>query len=148
MLQLAELGVVRKVGFLKNGLAEFFRSIGYPAEVVMNVYRLPFRKLRLGTSDGKIQVGVFAPLIPHKNVEMQLIAALMVPGTIVHTCEEPQLAYFARSRHRIINHGILPRPEFLDLLGAMHVALYVSLVECYPMTVIESLACGTVCLTS
>jgi len=149
ILQLTELGAVRKVGFVKSGLAEFFRSIGYPAEGVMNICRLPFRKPRSGFGpDGKVQIGVFAPMIPHKNVETQLIAALMVPGTIVHTSEQPQLAYLERSRSRIINHGILPRSDFLELLGTMDAALYVSLVECYPMTVIESLAYGVVCLTS
>jgi SAM-dependent methyltransferase/glycosyltransferase involved in cell wall biosynthesis len=149
ILELTKLRVVRKVGFVKSGLAEFFRASGYPAETVMNICRLPFRPPQsvIGP-DGKIHLGVFAPLIPHKNVEIQLIAALMVPGTIVHLCEEPQLAYLENFRRRIVNHGVLPRPAFLDLLGAMHASLYVSLVECYPMTVIESLACGTVCLTS
>ena len=149
ILELSDLGVVQKVGFLKSGLAEYFRSVGYPAEAVMNICRLPFRKPRSGAGlGGKIHVGVFAPLIPHKNVEIQLLAALTVPGTIVHVTEEPKLPYLERSRHRIVNHGILPRPEFLELLATMDAALYVSLVECYPMTVIESLACGTVCLTS
>ncbi len=149
ILELTKLRVVRKVGFVKSGLAEFFRAGGYPAETVMNICRLPFRPPRsvIGP-DGKIHIGVFAPLIFHKNVEIQLLAALMVPGTIVHMCEEPQLAYLENFRRRIVNHGILPRPAFLDLLGAMHASLYVSLVECYPMTVIESLASGTVCLTS
>jgi zinc transport system permease protein len=45
----------------------------------MNVCRLPVRPPRaeLGP-DGKIQIGVFAPNVSHKNVDTQLIGALMV----------------------------------------------------------------------
>src|SRR5262249_45390105 len=70
----------------------------------------------------------------------------MVPGTRVHVSELPEAAYLQHRRERIIEHGILPSKEFLELLGQMHANLYISLTECYPMTVLESLALGVVCL--
>jgi glycosyltransferase involved in cell wall biosynthesis len=42
----------------------------------------------------------------------------------------------------------MPYGEFLELLGGMDLNFYVSLSECYPMVVAESLIRGVPCLTS
>lgn len=148
MLQLADDGAIRKLGFVKGGLAEYFRGLGYRAEFLMNFVRMPLRPTNIRPGpDGRLHIGVFAPNISHKNVETQILAALMIPDAVVHVCEMPPMAYL-RSRNRIVVHGIRPHAEFMKLLATMHATLYVSLVECYPMTVLESLAMGVVCLTS
>ncbi|HZH77435.1 MAG TPA: glycosyltransferase, partial [Archangium sp.] len=148
MMQLADEGAIRKLGFVKGGLCEFFRGLGYRAEFVMNFVRMPLlpTNSRPGP-DGRLHIGVFAPNISHKNVETQILAALMIPDAVVHVCEMPPMVYLRR-RDRIVVHGIRPHAEFIKLLATMHATLYVSLVECYPMTVLESLAMGVVCLTS
>jgi glycosyltransferase involved in cell wall biosynthesis len=149
MLQLVDDGAVHRLGFVKAGFAEFFRMLGYPADHLMNVFRMPHLPPRIDPGeDGRLQIGVFAPNVCHKNLDTQLLAALLVPGTTVHTLELPANPYVQRARSRIVPHGLLPRPEFLSLLSQMNAALYVSLVECYPMTVLEALACGVVCVTS
>jgi len=149
MLELVDAGSVRKLGFVKSGLAEWISTLGYPAQYLMNVCQVPFsRGPREVDLDGKLHLGVFAPNLCHKNVPTQVIAALMIPGSIVHTSEPLELAYLRHWGERVVTHGIIPRPNFLELLGRMHGTLYVSLVECYPMTVLESLAAGAVCLTS
>lgn len=148
MLHLADEKLVRKLGFVKHGLADYFRAKGYDAEFVMNVLRMPFTPANPNPGDdGRIHIGVFAPSICHKNVETQVLAALMIPDAIVHVCEFPPMTYL-RELERIRVHGILPHAEFVGLLSRMHATLYVSLVECYPMTVLESLASGVVCVTS
>ena len=48
----------------------------------------------------------------------------------------------------LIEHGALPRKEFLALQGSVNINLYVTLSECYPMTPMESYAAGVPCLTS
>jgi SAM-dependent methyltransferase/glycosyltransferase involved in cell wall biosynthesis len=148
MLQLCDEGAVRKIGFVKAGMAEFFRSIGYPAEHLTNLLQMPFSPPRPIGADGKLHVGVFAPNVCHKNVDTQLLAALLVPGALVHVSERPKNAYLQRARARIVEHGIVPQHEFLQTLRQMHAALYVSLVECYPMTTLEALASGVICVTS
>src|SRR5262249_8822801 len=52
------------------------------------------------------------------------------------------------ARQWVAPYPLIPRLIFVDLFVRMHGTLYVSLVECYPMTVLESLAAGAVCLTS
>ncbi len=45
-LELYEAGAVTKLGFVKSGMSEYFRSRGYPAEHLMNVLRMPFQPVR------------------------------------------------------------------------------------------------------
>lgn len=148
LVGLAEQKLVRKLGFVKHGLAEYFRQRGLPAEYVMNICKMPSLPPAPVPDSGQLQVGVFAPNIVHKNVETQVIGALMVPGTMVHTLEPIHAEYLRADQHRFTQHGLLPHNEFVRLLGTMHATCYVSLVECYPMTVLESIFSGAVCLTS
>jgi hypothetical protein len=148
LLELTDRKLIKKLGFVKHGLADYFRQRGYPAEYVMNICRMPSLPPAPVPATGQLQVGVFAPNVVHKNVETQLIAALMVPGTRVHTLEPVRAEYLERDRHRFVEHGLMPHPKFVKLLSTMQATCYVSLVECYPMTVLESIFCGAVCLTS
>ncbi|MEW6434457.1 MAG: hypothetical protein AB1730_23395 [Myxococcota bacterium] len=148
MIELFERGFLYKLGFVKHGLAEYFRGRGCRAEYVMNLCRLPALAPAPPPADGRTRIGVFAPSVPHKNVETQLLSALMIPGGEVHTIEPVKARYLQAELHRVVFHGLLPRPEFLSLLRSMHATSYVSLVECYPMTVLESIYSGAVCLTS
>lgn len=135
-----------KVGFLKHGLSEYFRQRGYPAEYVMNICDMdPQPPAPIA---GRTRIGVLAPPHFHKNVETQLVAALMVPGAEIHTLEPVQTAYLQHERSRIVEHGLMARPRFLEFLTTMHATTYVSLVECYPMTVLESIFSGAPALTS
>jgi hypothetical protein len=148
MVELFERGCLYKLGFVKHGLAEYFRSRGCRAEYVMNVCRLPALAPAPIPDDGRTRIGVFAPTVSHKNVETQLLSALMIPGAEVHTIEPVTARYLQTEQARIVSHGLMPRPDFLALLHSMHATSYVSLVECYPMTVLESIFSGAVCVTS
>jgi len=148
LLKLADQKLVKKLGFVKHGFADYFRQRGYAAEYVMNVCRMKPLPPAPVPSSGQLQVGVFAPNVVHKNVETQVVGALMVPGTVVHTLEPVRADYLLAERPRLVDHGMMPHPDFVRLLGTMNATCYVSLVECYPMTVLESIFCGAVCLTS
>jgi glycosyltransferase involved in cell wall biosynthesis len=147
MIDLYEQGKIFKLGFVKHGLAEYFRFRGVRAEWVMNRCSMAARSPS-PIVDGRVNIGVFAPTTSHKNVETQLVAALLVPGSEVHTIEPVKAAYLQAEAHRIHAHGMKPRLEFLELLRTMQGSTYVSLVECYPMTVLESIMSGVICVTS
>lgn len=148
MIELFERGSLHKLGFVKHGLAEYFRGRGCRAEYVMNVCRLPALSPGPTPADGRTRIGVFAPTVSHKNVETQLLSALMIPDAEVHTIERVTARYLQSELHRVVSHRLMPRPDFLALLRSMHATSYVSLVECYPMTVLESIYSGAVCVTS
>jgi SAM-dependent methyltransferase len=149
MLDLVDRGALRKLGFVKAGLAEYFQLSGYPAEHVTNRFSAPFLAASPSPRQGdRFHIGVFAPNISHKNVTTQILAGLMIPDSVVEVCELPPLEFLKRSHDRLQVHGILPHPEFMEVLRNVDASLYVSHSECYPMTVLESLAAGVVCLTS
>jgi len=149
VVELAQANVVAKIGFVKNGLAQYFERLGVEAVTLMNTVRLDVEQREPAVaSDGRIHIGVFAPNLFHKNLTTQLVAASSVQGAVVHCIELPSSPYLHRSDARFVVHGMLPHHEFLSLLGSMHVNLYASLTECYPMTVVESVAAGVPCLTS
>ncbi len=149
MIELVKAGVVDGLGFVKVGIAECLRREGLPAFPVYNRANLsqtppqatPF-------TGGPLHVGVFVPTVIHKNINTQVMAALAIPNAIVHVNEAPTGISLERYRDRVVVHGLLPHAEFLKKLGEMDANLYVTLSECYPMTVIESLERGVVCLTS
>jgi SAM-dependent methyltransferase len=149
MLALADTGHIEKIGFVKSGLAEYFQTLGYPAEHLANRFSARLRQASATPRQGnRFHIGVFSPLVSHKNVVTQVLAALMIPDSIVEVCEMPRIEYLEQSRDRIVVHGILPHDSFMDVLSQVDASLYVSHSECYPMTVLESLAAGVVCLTS
>jgi len=149
MLDLVDEGTVQKLGFVKAGLADYFQLLGYPAQHVTNRFSAPCVDASpLPRQGERLHIGVFAPNISHKNLVTQILAGLMIENSVVEVCELPPLEYLKRSRDRLLVHGILPHPEFMEVLGSTDASLYVSHSECYPMTVLESIAAGVICLTS
>jgi glycosyltransferase involved in cell wall biosynthesis len=146
VLNLAREGGVEKVGCAKAGMAPVLQAMGVDASY------LPYRIHRPGqvahrAARSPRRVGVFVRNILVKNVHTQFVAACMVSNAEIHANKPPDLSYLAR-RPRIAAHGEMPYDAFLKVLGEMDLNLYVSLSECYPMVVVESLIRGVPCLTS
>ncbi len=146
VLALAAAGVIDRVGFVKEGLAEAFAALGHPAAYVPNrVPRLPrFEPLDLGSD--RLNVGVFAEPFWRKNVVTQLGAVALLDGARAHVMRRPEVGYL--SGLDIVEHGTTSWDEFVQLEGSVDLNLYVTLSECQPMTPLESYAAGVPCLTS
>jgi SAM-dependent methyltransferase len=148
MIDLARVGVLDGIGFVKVGVAECLRRIGIRAYPISNKIRLePNPQATKPYTQGPMHIGVFVPNVLHKNINTQVMAALAIPESVVHLNELPALR-LGGHMDRIKIHGLLPHSQFVPLLGEMDVNLYVTLSECFPMTVVESLERGVVCLTS
>jgi hypothetical protein len=149
ILQLTGAGVFDGVGFLKEGMADVFKRLGQPAFRLRNKVR---RRREAPTlkelTPGRVDIGVFVSNSWVKNLNTQVLAAMGVPDAVAHVTEKPAAAYLDAFSSRIEIEGLLPHDRFLERLGDMHVNSYVSLTECYPMTVLESLELGVPCLTS
>jgi hypothetical protein len=139
-------GVVERIGCAKAGMEAVLQANGVPAcylpyriEQPAHVDHHPARSPR--------RLGVFVRDILRKNAHTQFVAACMIEDAQIHANELPDLSYLP-SPPPVIAHGNLPYERFLELLGEMDLSLYVSLSECYPMIVVESLIRGVPCLTS
>ena len=146
VLDLVRQGALDRVGFVKEGLAESFSALGYPAWYVPN--RIPMlpemQPVDLGGS--YLDIGVFAEPFWRKNVVTQLGAVALMPEARAHVVRKPDVRYL--SGLEIVEHGELPWDEFVRLEASVDLNLYATLSECHPMTPLESYAAGVPCLTS
>ncbi|MHC4481578.1 MAG: hypothetical protein ACYS1C_11515 [Planctomycetota bacterium] len=146
VVRLAREGVVERVGCAKAGVAPVFRSIGMEASYLP--YRIePPEAVEHRPAASPRRIGVFVRDTYRKNAHTQFAAAALVRDAEIHANELPDLSYLGGSP-TFVPHGNLPHEEFLGLLGRMDVTFYVSLSECYPMVVLESLIRGVPCVTS
>ena len=146
VLTLLQARVIGRLGFAKDGLAEAFIAIGYPATYVPNrVPRLPeFERIDLGAH--RLNVGVFAEPFWRKNVVTQLGAVGLMDNARAHVTTRPAVDYFGNLE--IVEHGTLRWEEFVQLQGSVDLNLYVTLSECQPLAPMESYAAGVPCLFS
>lgn len=146
LVGLAREGVVERTGCAKAGMAEALEGMGVPACYV------PYRAEPPGpvahhAARSPRRIGVFVRDILRKNAHTQFMAAHMMGNVEVHANDAPDLSYLPGAL-RLVAHGQLPHEQFLKVAGEMDLNLYVSLSECYPMMVVESLIRGVPCLTS
>ena len=137
-------GTVEKIGFCKRDVAEYFRRQGLNSYFVMN--RFYPEKHRSKKMSGKPKIGIWGQNHWHRNITNQVIGALMINDCDIHVNEVSDHFFIDRSRINV--HGILSKDAFLELLSDMDVNSYVSMTECFPMTVIESLQYCVPCLVS
>jgi glycosyltransferase involved in cell wall biosynthesis len=149
MLDWAKEGLIKKVGFVNRGSADYYQSLGFPAAWLPNV---PNCATTCCTNnlfkDGKIHIGVFSRLNPMKNTMSALAAALSVPNSIVHVIDKPQWLPpgLADKAGNIVVHGWLSKEALSDAMSRMHVNLMLSFTESYGLLVTESWAVGTPCI--
>ena len=139
-------GSLGRVGFVKQGVAEVFSAAGFAASYVPN--RAPdvpgIEKVPLDAS--ATHVGIFAEPFWRKNIVTQLGALALMENVTGHVTQSPRVPYLAGLD--VVEHGILPWGEFVQLQGSMDLNLYVSLSESHPLSPVESYLSGVPCLVS
>lgn len=145
IIGMAKQGVIEKVGFCKKDLSEFFKNEGINTYFVMNRFYLDHHAYRT-INKKKISIGVFGKNFWYRNITNQVIGALSVKNSNVHVNEISD--HFFIDKNRVTVHGILPKDDFLKLIQSIDINLYISLTECFPMSVIESMQYGVPCLVS
>ena len=152
LLALAREGTVQSLGTVKEGFHETLLALG--ARRALSVPNFPVVLPHLvlqkhSASDGLLHIGVLAGTDgKHKNAIAQLVAACTLPGAVVHVTALPDIQYLRFCQAQIVETGLLPHDQFIVEVTKMDVLLYVSLVECFPMLVLESAAAGIPILVS
>jgi glycosyltransferase involved in cell wall biosynthesis len=145
--QLISFGKNKKIsrfGFVKEGLAEVFTKLfdldGYHQSLNSPIIPDVLKKIELDKT--KIHVGVFGANTFNKNLHNQVIHALMIDNVVVHVLDKSIFKYLGMN-DRIVEHGEnLPREQFLAILGAMDLNLYMSFNESWGLVAKESEAMG------
>jgi glycosyltransferase involved in cell wall biosynthesis len=146
LIQLHFDGVIEKIGFCKKGMIEHFIERGVDAHFLMN--RFPKIDVARKIVDlNNPSIAVLGSKQWRKNLLNQIIGALQVENAKVHINQAPEYDY-VKTLPRVIEHGWMTPDEAFKLTSSTTLNFYISLSECFPMVVIESLATLTPCLTS
>jgi len=153
LMDLCRAGVVEKIGFVKEDLDRVFAQAGIRTAFVMNYLRTPVGPRAAPPQDGRQHLGIVSAAVDwRKNNFAQLAAAALVPGAVVHLLPTHErlerLAAYLGLDCVPVAAVALPREQALAVMGRMHLNLGVTLSECCPMSVLESLSVGVPCLMS
>ena len=150
LLKLNQEKVVDSIGTVKVGFAEILNA--YNAQNTFTVPNFPSVNFVLPISkysrtDNKTHVGILASSdLFHKNFVTQMIAACSIHNVVVHVTANPYIRYL--SNCSVVETGMLSHGRFLVEISRMDVLLYVTMAECYPMIILESMTQGIPVLVS
>ncbi len=154
IMEMVDRGLVEKVGFFKESMAEFYRKKGYNSYfVVNNVKNVKVTKDNSFYKDkSKVYLGSYAAGDRWgKNTINQLSAASMVKNSVVDIIPvTPLIDEFCTTMNIQINDktlNYLPRQELLNRMALNDINLYVTFTECSPVVPLESLELGVPCIT-
>ena len=149
MIDLAQKGKIKKIGFVKSGLENWANSIfsistcQLQLKPIATTSESPYVK----TSE-KINVGIFGNTSFNKNLYNQIAGALAIENVIIHTSLTTKFSEFGFD-DRIIEYPFMDHLTFIQLISEMDINLHLSFSEGMGGQVFtESLAAGVPCLTS
>jgi glycosyltransferase involved in cell wall biosynthesis len=144
MIQLANIGKIKKIGFIKKGMAETVHKLyGFDCEQIpLPSPEIPKGIQRLNLDRSKFHIGVFGADTFNKNLHNQVVHALLIENAVIHVLDKSIFDYLNMS-DRIVEHGKnLPKEKFLQILGSMNLNLYMSYSESWGLVAYESEAMG------
>ena len=150
MFQLAGIGKIKEIGFIKEGMAETIHQLyGFNCEhIPLPKPKIPEGIQKLNLDRSKFHIGVFGADTFNKNLHNQVIHALLIENAIIHVLDKSIFNYL-NLNNRIVEHGKnLPKEKFLQILGSMNLNLYMSYSESGGLVAYESEAMGVRCIGS
>lgn len=141
---------IKKIGFVKKNMEEVFKEFNIVAEYLPNRFspQTHHNHIKPPTiSENKFNIYIPPPFELRKNNVNQVIAASLIKNSSVHVTNFPHLTYLGKwFMNKIIIHGFLGEFNYFQLLQNIDLVMYISISECYPMVLLESLFYGKPCL--
>lgn len=146
LLNAAQAGIIDRIGFGKEGMAETFSRTGISATFILNYLRFPPPYRYTPFEDGQTHIGIlFASLDWRKNIYSQLFSVAHIPNAVAHLApSDPSLETFAemlRIPCEVVAETSMSMPPW-EVMSRMDINLNLGLSECGPMMPIESLYMG------
>lgn len=149
IVELHEMGVFERIGFVKAGMDSVLKHFGVKSQLVLNrVPSCPKRPPRIWPEHATAFLPSQNSL--RKNNHTQVLAALLSPEISRAVALDLDLSYLPENCEALQKLELvssLTREETMDHVANANVVIYVTLSECAPMIVLESLTAGTPCIT-
>lgn len=149
-IELAKCGVIKRLGFNKNGLSETVNLL-YNVDAVQyfNKTTVTVFKNSPELDINQLKIGVLGNHDFRKNLNNQIAAALIFNNSKVFVKEKAPYEYLDISNNRLIeNSGTVVHTEYVKQLHKMNLNMYVSFSESWGHVILESLAGGVPCLAT
>lgn len=160
VINLHRQGIIDVFGTCKESLVDFYISQGFKTAFIQNTVKLNESiKAEILNSDKEnenaskeyVKIGLYAAGMDwRKNMFNQIAGASLICGAIVDSVplnfEGQVFASKIGLKLTGLNKGV-KREELLKRMASNNINLYVTFSECAPMLPIESMECGTICLT-
>lgn len=150
ILQLNIDGYIKKIGFVKKGMAETFSRVSDIDAHYIIPQTKKIKKLgkhpNIDTS--QLNLGILTHNQYRKNLHNQVAAALMFNNAEIHIRKNYDFDYLSSNDRLVIHDFFDDYDDFLRLSGSMDINFYVSFSECYGLVITESLSMGVPCLAS
>lgn len=160
VINLHRQGIIDVFGTCKESLVDFYVSQGFKTAFIQNTVKLNEsikaeilnkKKENQNISKEYVKIGLYAAGMDwRKNMFNQIAGASLIHGAIVDSVplnfEGQVFASKIGLKMTGLNKGV-KREELLKRMASNNINLYVTFSECAPMLPIESMECGTICLT-
>ena len=157
VIKLHKQGIIDVFGTCKESLVEFYKSQGYKTAFIQNTVRFKqdlkneILKCEKISGNKKIKIGLYAAGMDwRKNMFNQIAGASLINNCVVDSVPLNFEGQVFASKIGLdmtgLNQGV-KREELLKRMASNTINLYVTFSECAPMLPIESMECGTICLT-
>lgn len=148
--ELHKKGLIKRIAFVKEGMAEIMRHTGIDAFFLKNwVNRIPPGANRLSETD-TMHCGVWSSTWCWRKPPFAMLAAAgTMPGVRAHMYGENKYVteFIDELDLHVVQHKQpVDQYDMPSALLKMHLNLYVTLSECAPMLPLESLSYGVPCL--
>ncbi len=150
IISLCKQNKINKVGFVKKGLEQSIVKLFNISccTIPIKNFKKTIEIKKLSLIDNKIHIGILGNNDFVKNLQSQILGALMIENSVIHI-NDPSLIYFNGIDNRfVIEEKNLSHNKYLELLAKMDINLYASYSESWGQVVSESLSVGVPCLAS
>jgi glycosyltransferase involved in cell wall biosynthesis len=149
-VELKKNGIVDKIGFNKNGLAETVRKLyKVDAHQYYNKTKIEVRTSSKTFDKQNILIGVLGNKDYRKNIDSQVASGLLIDNAQLFVKNKSSVEYLDITNTRIKEFPkTLPHQEYVSLLHNMTLNSYVSFSESWGHVILESMAGGVPCLAS
>lgn len=152
ILDLAKRNIIESIGFLKESMADFYKSKGYNAYFVKNTVNTKAIEVSKKEKDNKIRIGLYSSGDRwEKNTYNQLSACAMLKNAIVDLVPNTDLS---KSFCKLMNIEMavdsnisnFSHDDLLIRMSNNDINLYVTFTECAPLVPLESFEVGVPCI--
>lgn len=157
VINLHKEGIIDVFGTCKESLVSFYKSQNFKTAFIQNTVLLDEKlkeeilKIKKDSKNENIKIGLYAAGMDwRKNMFNQIAGASLVENATVDSVPLNFEGQVFASKIGLEMTGLskgVKRKELLKRMASNTINLYVTFSECAPMLPIESLECGTICLT-